>query len=140
VCAAALGFWRDGQRAAALGLLADAAAGDPLHAEVQYLYGLVLLDSGRAGAALAAFRRCAYVDPAFAPAHLGLAVVFAQSGQRRRSVAALDTATRLVDGLDPAAGVGVGAGLRVGEIRELIAAQRLLLDPVGASAGIGGRR
>ncbi len=128
-CARALRVWRDGQRSLALGVLAAEADRDPLRPEVHYLYGLILLDSGRPAEALAAFRRCTYLDPGFALGHLGQAGLLARSGERRRAGTALDNAARLVAKLDPDVSIPALDGPRVAEVCELIAAQRRLLDP-----------
>jgi hypothetical protein len=110
-----------------------------LRPQLHYLSGLVLLDTGRPAAALAAFRRCTYLDPGFVLGHLGQAGLLANGGQRRRAGAALDRAAALIADLDPDAPVldapvldspGLNdAGPRVAEVRELIATQWRLLEP-----------
>lgn len=139
VCISALGLWREGRYDQALGLLEDEAGRDPLLAGVHYLHGLILVDRGRGDEALAAFRRCAYADPGFAPAYLGQATLFARSGQRRRAGTALANAGRLAAELDPDLPIVAGDALRAAGLRELIVAQRQLLEPAPAGESRGPR-
>jgi tetratricopeptide (TPR) repeat protein len=132
--ARAVRLWREGRGQAALAVLAAQAHRSPLLPGVHYLSGLILLDRGRIDAALAAFRRCTYLDPRFVLGHLGQAGALVRAGQRRRAGAALDSAARLVADLDRESTLLDGDGPGVAEVCELIAAQRLLLDN-----GNGGR-
>jgi chemotaxis protein methyltransferase CheR len=129
----ALRLWRSGLREAALRRLEAVTESRPLAAPLHYLYGLILLDGERTDEALAAFRRCTYADPEFALAHLAQAGLFARMGLRGRARAALETTTRLVAGLEPDAVFFQGDGLTVGDVLELIAAQRELLAPPDAA-------
>ncbi|MDA8069338.1 MAG: hypothetical protein M0T77_12130 [Actinomycetota bacterium] len=121
--------WRNGLVDEAAEQLARAAERHPLSAPLHYLHGLILLDAGRSGEALAALRRCTYADHDCVPAHLALACACSHLGMRNRARAALATASRLVAELGPDGRIdtyGLGE-LTVPEIQELIAAQQQLL-------------
>jgi tetratricopeptide (TPR) repeat protein len=126
-CGLAIELWQDGRHEAALAGLAEAAAREPLQPQVHYLCALILLDCGRGAEALAAFRRCTYADPSFAPAYLGQAGLLAGLGEYRRAGVAVEQASRLVAGRDPDEPIVAGADLWVAEARELVASQRRLL-------------
>jgi chemotaxis protein methyltransferase CheR len=128
----ALRLWREDRPRAALRRLRVEGAGDQLTAPLHYLEGLILLDRGRAEAALAAFRRCTFADPGFALGHLAQAGLFTQAGSQRRALAALESAARLVAHLDREARVFQGDELRAGALLDLVEAQRRRL---GTPAG-----
>jgi chemotaxis protein methyltransferase CheR len=123
----ALALWRGKRPQEALRRLQLEWSHDQLAAPLHYLEGLILLDEGRAEQALAAFRRCTFVDPGFALGHLAQANLLARAGNRRRAATALEHAAGLVAGLDPEAQVFGGDDLRAGALLELVEAQRQLL-------------
>jgi tetratricopeptide (TPR) repeat protein len=131
--AEALRLWKAGQADAALRQLATVTASLPLAAWPHYLRGLILLDTERAAGAMAAFRSCTYADPEYALGHLAQAGLLARIGRPGRARAALETAGRLVAGFEPDALLPNGHGVTAGESLELIAAQRTLLRPPGAT-------
>jgi chemotaxis protein methyltransferase CheR len=63
---AALAAAGAGDRDGALSLLTPLLIADPLDADAQFGYGLILLEEGSADKAVAAFRRALYADPSFA--------------------------------------------------------------------------
>jgi chemotaxis protein methyltransferase CheR len=124
---AAVALWRDGRPEDALRRLRLEGPGGRRTASLHYLEGLILLDTGRADEALAAFRRCTFADPGFALGHLAQANLFSRAGKRGRALAALESTAGLVAGLDPGARVFAGDDLRAGALLELVHAQRQLL-------------
>ena len=124
---AALELWRDDRPEDALRRLRLEGSHSRLRAPLHYLEGLILLDTGRADEALAAFRRCTFTDPGFALGHLAQANLFTRAGKHGRALAALERTAGLVVGLDPAARVFAGDELRAGTLLELVDAQRQLL-------------
>jgi chemotaxis protein methyltransferase CheR len=126
---AALELWRGGRAEEALRRLEAEADGLPLTAPLHYLTGLILLQEERTDEALAAFRRCTYLDPAFALGHLAQGVVFAGRGSGRRAAVALDSAVRLVADLEPDAVLPYADGLTARDVLALVAVQRELLVP-----------
>ena len=125
----ALQLWKMGRADEALRRLEAEAERHPLTAPLQYLTGLILLEEERTDEALAAFRRCTYVDPAFALGHLAQGIVFAGRGSGQRAVIALDSAVRLVADLEPDAALPYADGLTARDVRALVAVQRELLAP-----------
>lgn len=130
-------LWRAGLAEAALGRLQAVTESRPLAAPLHYLSGLLLLDLGRTDESVAAFRRCTYVDPEFALAHLAQAGLFARMGLPGRARKALDAADRLLADLDPDVPFSQGDGLTAGDVLELLAAQRKMLAPLAADASGG---
>jgi chemotaxis protein methyltransferase CheR len=128
-----LRLWSAGLPEAAIRRLEAMTESRPLAAPLHYLHGLILLDGDRTADALAAFRRCTYADPEFALGHLAQAGLLAGMRRRGRALAALETTARLVAGLEPDALLLQGDGLAVGDVLELIAAQRELLALPGAA-------
>jgi chemotaxis protein methyltransferase CheR len=130
----ALRLWRAGLAEAALQQLETDIENYPLAAPLHYLYGLILIDAKRTDEALVAFRRCTYADPGFALGHLAQAHLLVRMGLWRRARAPLETSARLVADLEPDAVVLQGDGLSVGDVLELIAAERELLAASDAGA------
>jgi chemotaxis protein methyltransferase CheR len=134
----ALRLWRAGLAESALQRLETDIESYPLAAPLHYLYGLILIDANRSDEALVAFRRCTYADPKFALGHLAQAHLLARMGLWSRAKAPLETSARLVADLEADAVVLQGDGLSVGDVLELIAAERELLaaaDTGDASRG-----
>lgn len=125
----AIRLWKAGLPDAALRQLDLLIAIRPLDAHLHYLHGMILLDGARTDEALASLRRCSYADPQFVLGHLAQATLFARTGQRGRARVALETTARLVADLVPDAVVCDGDDLTAGDVFELIAAHRALLDP-----------
>jgi chemotaxis protein methyltransferase CheR len=125
----ALELWRGGRAEEALRRLEAEAEAHPLTAPLHYLTGLILLEEERTDEALAAFRRCTYVDPAFALGHLAQGIVFAGRGSGRRAAVALDSAVRLVADLEPDEVLPYADGLTARDVLALVAVQRELLAP-----------
>ena len=63
---AALAAASAGDRDGALSLLTPLLIANPLDADAQFGYGLIMLEGGSPGAAVTAFRRALYADPSFA--------------------------------------------------------------------------
>ena len=85
VLLAAQNMLNQGQSVEALDLLnphEEEYAGDK---EYDYLYGLALLDTGEAGAAVFAFQRVLAIEPNFAGARLELARSYFEMGQMQRA-------------------------------------------------------
>jgi chemotaxis protein methyltransferase CheR len=97
----------------------------PLFAPAYYLQGLILQELGDAEGALAALRRCVYVDANFIMGHLALANLYAFFGQPERGQRHRAQIVRLLADARPDDLVPEGDGLTVGE----------LLRAVGASVG-----
>lgn len=127
VFAEVLALWKAGRAGEALVRLEAEDKTSPRTPSLDYLTGMILLEEGRTSEALSAFRRCTYGDPTFALAHLAQGIIFASQGSDRRASIALDTAARLVEGVDlntVLLDVDVMTG---GDILSLINAQRELL-------------
>jgi chemotaxis protein methyltransferase CheR len=123
----ALELLRGGRAEEALRRLETDDDGQPLSAPLHYLTGLILLQEERTDEALAAFRRCTYVDPAFALGHLAQGIVFSGRGSGRRAAVALDSAVRLVTDLEPDDVLPYADGLTARDVLALVALQRELL-------------
>jgi chemotaxis protein methyltransferase CheR len=100
---------------------------DALFAPAHYLHGLVLQEQGQLGAALDALRRCVFADPRFALGHYALACLFARQGQGARAARALANVAQLLAGLPRAELLSESDGLTVGQLLELVAAQKALV-------------
>jgi chemotaxis protein methyltransferase CheR len=97
--AAAVAAAGRGDREAARTRLAELLAGDPLDAEAHFVGGLVALEAGQPGAAVAALRRALYADPAFALAAFTLGRAYDALGDK---VAARRAFQQVLRTLDPA--------------------------------------
>jgi chemotaxis protein methyltransferase CheR len=117
------------------GALADAgeacAAGldrYPLSAELLYLHGVLVGESGRPGDAVAALRRALYADERFAVAHLALGGQLLRLGDGDGARRAFRNAARLLDE-SPADAVAPGSdGARAGRLASVARAQLALLE------------
>jgi chemotaxis protein methyltransferase CheR len=97
--AAALEAAGRGDREAARARVAALLAGDPLDAEAHFVGGLVALEAGQPGAAVAALRRALYADPTFALAAFTLGRAYDELGDM---VAARRAFQQVLRTLDPA--------------------------------------
>lgn len=98
----------------------QAIARAPLQAEAHYLFGTLRQARGDDAAALAAFRRALYADPAFIPALLGQAAVHRKSGAQDRASRALIRAKRLLQALPAHERVLADEDLTVGRLRDVL--------------------
>jgi chemotaxis protein methyltransferase CheR len=94
----------------------------PLWAPAHLLQGMILAERGLNDLALAALRRCLFLDPRLAAGHLALADALQRSGQGGRAARALAEAGRLAAGQPPSGEVPAGEGLTWGRLSELVAA------------------
>jgi len=97
----------------------------PLFAPAYYLQGLILQELGDAEGALAALRRCVYVDAGFVMGHLALANLYAFAGQADRARRHRENIVRLLAGAPTGDPIPEGDGMTVGD----------LLRAVGAAPG-----
>lgn len=97
----------------------------PLFAPAYYLQGLILQEMGDLEGALAALRRCVYVDAGFVMGHLALANLYAFLGQAERARRHRAQIVRLLAGAPAGDPIPEGDGLTVGD----------LLKTVNAAAG-----
>jgi chemotaxis protein methyltransferase CheR len=98
----------------------------PLFAPAYYLQGLILQELGDAEGALAALRRCVYVDAGFVMGHLALANLYTFAGQADRAQRHRETIARLLAGAPASDPIPEGDGMTVGD----------LLRTVGAAQGV----
>lgn len=94
----------------------------PLFAPAYYLQGLILQEMGDAEGALAALRRCVYVDAGFVMGHLALANLYAFSGQPERARRHRAQIVRLLAAAPPDDPIPEGDGMTVGELLKTIGA------------------
>jgi chemotaxis protein methyltransferase CheR len=97
----------------------------PLFAPAYYLQGLILQELGDAEGALAALRRCVYVDAGFVMGHLALANLYTFAGQAERARRHRENIARLLAGAPAGDPIPEGDGMTVGD----------LLRTVGAAQG-----
>jgi chemotaxis protein methyltransferase CheR len=95
----------------------------PLLAEAHYLHSLLLTEAGQPDAALAALRRCVYVDAEFDLAHFALAGLYYQQGQVARALRELRVTADLLAGRTADEPVRGGDGLTVGRLRQMVTMQ-----------------
>jgi len=94
----------------------------PLFAPAYYLQGLILQEVGDAEGALAALRRCVYLDAGFALGHLALANLYLAAGHPERAHTHRHNVARLLAGVPPGDPVPGGDGMTVGELLRLAGA------------------
>ncbi|HEX9728900.1 MAG TPA: protein-glutamate O-methyltransferase CheR [Gemmatimonadales bacterium] len=100
----------------------------PLSAELLYMHGVLIGESGRPGDAVAALRRALYADGRFAVAHLALGGQLLRAGDGDGARRAFRNAARLLDE-SPADAVAQGSdGERAGRLASLARAQLALLQ------------
>ena len=92
----------------------------PLVAAGHYLHALILQEGNRPEEALAALRRCVYIDPHFVLGHVLLANLCARLGQPRRARKALETVAHLLADRQRDELIPEGEGLTVGRLLELV--------------------
>jgi chemotaxis protein methyltransferase CheR len=73
---------------------------DPLHANAQFVYGLMVLEAGEPDRAAAAFRRALYADPGFALAAFALGCAHDALGDNAAARRAYQQALRTLDPAD----------------------------------------
>jgi chemotaxis protein methyltransferase CheR len=73
---------------------------DPLHANAQFVYGLMVLEAGEPDRAAAAFRRALYADPGFALAAFALGCAHDAVGDNAAARRAYQQALRTLDPAD----------------------------------------
>jgi chemotaxis protein methyltransferase CheR len=73
---------------------------DPLHANGQFVYGLMVLEAGEPAQAAAAFRRALYADPGFALAAFTLGCAHDALGDKAAARRAYEQALRTLDPAD----------------------------------------
>jgi len=100
----------------------------PLSAPAHYLLGLALQEAGRLEDALAALRRCVFLDPGSVLGQVALAGLLARQGEPARASSALRAAAALLGDGEEAQLLPGGEGLTVGRVRDLIAAQLVQLE------------
>jgi chemotaxis protein methyltransferase CheR len=98
-----------------------------MSAELAYLHGLLILESGRSLEAVAALRRALYLDRGLAVAHLALANALTRSGDTQGARRALTNAERLLCRMPSDAKVPASDGGRAGRLAEAARAQLTLL-------------
>jgi chemotaxis protein methyltransferase CheR len=123
--------WSEARR-----LIERALAQDALSARCHYVHGMILQEQGDGEAALAALRRCVFLDADFVLGHVALAKVLAGRGQHQRALRALETADELLARQARGSTVVGGKELTVGRLRDLVAERRTL---VGEAARLGMR-
>jgi len=100
-------------------------------AELSYLHGLLLLESGRPTDAVAALHRALYLDRGLAVTHLALAGALAKSGDPGRARESLRNAERLLARMPPGAPLPAADGELAGRLLEGARAQLSLLSDDG---------
>jgi len=103
-----------------------AVSAEPMVAAGHYLKGVILQELGDLGGALAALRRCLYVDPGFVLGHYALSGVQAQLGEHARARKALEHAASLIEGRDREELVPDGDSLTFGRLMQLVDFKRSL--------------
>jgi len=98
--AAALAAAGKGDRDAALAEVQSMLTLNPLDADAQFIYGLVVLEAGEPARAVAAFRRALYTDPAFALAAFTLGCAHDALGDKAAARRAYEQALRTLDPAD----------------------------------------
>jgi chemotaxis protein methyltransferase CheR len=88
----------------------------PLFAPAHYLMGLLHQEAGELDGALAALRRCVYVDPSFVMGHLILADIYTAQGEERRADKHRENIVQLLSGCGPDELIPEGDGLKVGDL------------------------
>src|SRR5262249_7999338 len=101
---------------------------DALSVRCHYLHGMILQEQGEGEAALAALRRCIFLDADFVLGHVALAKVLTGRGQHQRALRALATADELLARQSREATVVGGNELTVGRLRDLVAERRNLVS------------
>jgi chemotaxis protein methyltransferase CheR len=96
-------------------------------AELVYLHGVLLLESGRPAEAASALRQALYLDRGLVVAHLALAGALAGSGDAHGARRALRNAERLLNEMPADVCVPAADGERAGRLREAARAQLALL-------------
>jgi chemotaxis protein methyltransferase CheR len=94
----------------------------PLFAPAYYLQGLILQELGDAEGALAALRRCVYVDAGFVMGHLALANLYTFAGQAERAQRYRENIARLLAGAPAGEPIPEGDGMTVGDLRRTVGA------------------
>ena len=97
---AALAAAGKGDRDRAVAELESLLRHDPLHANAQFVYGLMVLESGQPARAAAAFRRALYADPGFALAAFTLGCSHDALGDKVAARRAYEQALRTLDPAD----------------------------------------
>jgi chemotaxis protein methyltransferase CheR len=120
-----------GALAAAGRACAEGLERHPTSAELAYLHGVLLLESGRASDAVAALNRARYLDRGLAVTHLALAGALAKSGDTARARQALRNAERLLSRMPRDARVPAADGELAGRLLEAARAQLSLLSEEG---------
>jgi predicted Zn-dependent protease len=100
----------------------------PLWSSAHYLRGLALQEAGKPEEALAALRRCVFLDPASVLGQVALGDLLARLGEPARARSALRAAEALVGDGDPAEALPGHEELTAGRVRDLIAARLAGLD------------
>ena len=98
--AAALAAAGKGDRDQALAEVKSLLREDPLDADAQFVYGLVVLEAGEPASAVAAFRRALYADPEFALAAFTLGCAHDALGDKAAARRAYEQALRTLDPAD----------------------------------------
>jgi chemotaxis protein methyltransferase CheR len=96
-------------------------------AELAYLHAVLLLQAGRAEAAVAAGRRALYLDRKLVVAHLLLAQAQARLGDAAAGMRSLVNAERLLAAYDPAAQVPASDGETAARLTQVVRVQLRLL-------------
>ncbi|MDX6417105.1 MAG: chemotaxis protein methyltransferase CheR [Trebonia sp.] len=97
---AALAAASRGDRGTAVAQLAPLLISDPLDADAQFAYGLVMLEGGEPKQAVTAFRRALYVQPTFALAAFTLGCAHDALGDTRAARRAYQQALRTLNPAD----------------------------------------
>ena len=89
-----------GDRDRALAEVESLLRHDPLHANAQFVHGLMVLEAGQPARAAAAFRRALYADPGFALAAFTLGCAHDALGDKAAARRAYEQALRTLDPAD----------------------------------------
>jgi chemotaxis protein methyltransferase CheR len=98
--AAALAAAGKGNREVALAEVKSLLMVNPLDADAQFVYGLVVLEAGEPAPAAAAFRKALYADPSFALAAFTLGCAHDALGDKAAARRAYEQALRILDPAD----------------------------------------
>jgi predicted Zn-dependent protease len=98
--AAALNAAGLGDRDRAAALAAALVSDDPLDADAQFLYGMVMLEAGEPAQAAAALRRALYIDPSYALAAFTLGRAYDVLGDEPAALRAYAQALRSINPSD----------------------------------------